>query len=193
MSQFVSDREALPSRYGIDVDGYDGAVIAADDTRFARMKLLVLYPSLETLRKAAPALILSHNLHGVDIAPRCAQIAQLALWIRGQCAFKETGVPRSERPVTGAIDPGRSTYVSSQGRRIPDCGVGDFDAPRDGRLPIDRYSDWAVSSRAFPALELSAAFSAAEPGLLDHRWQLLAPSGHSFVRRSIRYAKRDVC
>ena len=57
------------------------------------------YPTLEALRKAAPALILSHNLHGVDIDPRCAQIAQLALWMRGQRAFKEAGVPRSERPV----------------------------------------------------------------------------------------------
>jgi hypothetical protein len=57
------------------------------------------YPTLEELRKAAPALILSHNLHGVDIDPRCAQIAQLALWMRGQRAFKEAGVPRSDRPV----------------------------------------------------------------------------------------------
>jgi hypothetical protein len=57
------------------------------------------YPSLEELRKAAPALILSHNLHGVDIDPRCAQIAQLALWMRGQRAFKEAGVSRAERPI----------------------------------------------------------------------------------------------
>jgi hypothetical protein len=57
------------------------------------------YPSLEELRKAAPALIMSHNLHGVDIDPRCAQIAQLALWMRGQRAFKEAGVSRAERPV----------------------------------------------------------------------------------------------
>ncbi len=57
------------------------------------------YATLAELQKAAPALILSHNLHGVDIDPRCAQIAQLALWMRGQRAFKEAGVPRSERPV----------------------------------------------------------------------------------------------
>jgi hypothetical protein len=57
------------------------------------------YPTLEELRKAAPALILSHNLHGVDIDPRCAQIAQLALWMRGQRAFKDAGVARSERPI----------------------------------------------------------------------------------------------
>ena len=42
------------------------------------------YPSLDALRKAVPGLVLAHNLHGVDIDPRCAQIAQLALWMRAQ-------------------------------------------------------------------------------------------------------------
>jgi Eco57I restriction-modification methylase len=56
------------------------------------------YPSLEELRKAAPQLILQHNLHGVDIDPRCAQIAQLALWMRAQRAFKDAGVQRADRP-----------------------------------------------------------------------------------------------
>ena len=57
------------------------------------------YPTLEDLRKAAPQLILLHNLHGVDIDPRCAQIAQLALWMRAQRAFKEAGIQRGERPI----------------------------------------------------------------------------------------------
>jgi hypothetical protein len=57
------------------------------------------YPAIEDLRKAAPGLILQHNLHGVDIDPRCAQIAQLALWMRAQRAFKEAAVQRAERPV----------------------------------------------------------------------------------------------
>lgn len=57
------------------------------------------YPSLEELCKAAPELILLHNLHGVDIDPRCAQIAQLALWMRAQRAFKEAGIPRADRPI----------------------------------------------------------------------------------------------
>jgi hypothetical protein len=56
------------------------------------------YPSLEDLRKVAPELILQHNLHGVDIDPRCAQIAQLALWMRAQRGFKDAGVQRSDRP-----------------------------------------------------------------------------------------------
>jgi hypothetical protein len=42
------------------------------------------YPSLDALRRAIPGLVLAHNLHGVDIDPRCAQIAQLALWMRAQ-------------------------------------------------------------------------------------------------------------
>jgi hypothetical protein len=56
------------------------------------------YPSLETLRRELPTLILRHNLHGVDIDPRCAQIACVALWMRAQRAFRDFGVVRAERP-----------------------------------------------------------------------------------------------
>jgi hypothetical protein len=56
------------------------------------------YASLADLQREAPALILEHNLHGVDIDPRAAQIAALALWLRAQRAWKEAGVPAPERP-----------------------------------------------------------------------------------------------
>ncbi|WP_437744604.1 BREX-1 system adenine-specific DNA-methyltransferase PglX [Sorangium sp. So ce1504] len=55
------------------------------------------YPSLDVLRKAVPRLVLAHNLHGVDIDPRCAQIAQLALWMRAQKAYRDFGIGRAER------------------------------------------------------------------------------------------------
>jgi len=55
------------------------------------------YPSLDALRKAVPGLVLAHNLHGVDIDPRCAQIAQLALWMRAQKAYREFGISRADR------------------------------------------------------------------------------------------------
>jgi hypothetical protein len=55
------------------------------------------YPSVEALRRAVPALVLAHNLHGVDIDPRCAQIAQLALWMRAQKACRDFGIGRAER------------------------------------------------------------------------------------------------
>lgn len=56
------------------------------------------YPDLDALRGATPALIVEHNLHGVDIDPRCAQIAALALWLRAQRAWKELKIPASQRP-----------------------------------------------------------------------------------------------
>ncbi|NEU96934.1 Eco57I restriction-modification methylase domain-containing protein [Bradyrhizobium uaiense] len=57
------------------------------------------YATLEDLKKATPGLILRHNLHGVDIDPRCAQIAQLALWMRAQRAFNDAKISRGERPI----------------------------------------------------------------------------------------------
>jgi hypothetical protein len=56
------------------------------------------YESLEDLRRASPGLILRHNLHGVDIDPRAAQIAALALWMRAQRAYNQFDVDRDQRP-----------------------------------------------------------------------------------------------
>lgn len=55
------------------------------------------YPSLDAFRKAVPGLVLAHNLHGVDIDPRCAQLAQLALWMRAQKTYRDRGIGRAER------------------------------------------------------------------------------------------------
>lgn len=57
------------------------------------------YPTLEELRRELPGLILRNNLHGVDIDPRCAQIAQLALWMRAQRTFRDFGLAHAERPL----------------------------------------------------------------------------------------------
>ena len=56
------------------------------------------YPDIDALRRAMPGLVFAHNLHGVDIDPRCAQIAQLALWMRAQRAFRDFGIGRDQRP-----------------------------------------------------------------------------------------------
>lgn len=55
------------------------------------------YPSPDALRNAMPGLVLAHNLHGVDIDPRCAQIAQLALWMRAQKAYRTFAIGRGDR------------------------------------------------------------------------------------------------
>jgi hypothetical protein len=59
------------------------------------------YPDLAALHRAIPALIVEHNLYGVDIDPRCAQIAALALWLRAQRAWKDFSISVSERPPIG--------------------------------------------------------------------------------------------
>jgi hypothetical protein len=55
------------------------------------------YRELEELRQALPALILANNLFGVEIDPRAAQIAALALWLRAQRAYREYRLPAAER------------------------------------------------------------------------------------------------
>ena len=56
------------------------------------------YPDVEGLRRALPGLILRYNLHGIDIDPRCAQIASLGLWLRAQRAYSDLCVERADRP-----------------------------------------------------------------------------------------------
>jgi hypothetical protein len=55
------------------------------------------YSTLEDLRRDVPRLILAHNVHGIDIDLRCAQIAALALWLRCQRAYQEMGM-KKDRP-----------------------------------------------------------------------------------------------
>lgn len=63
------------------------------------------YPDLAALQRAVPGLIIEHNLYGVDIDPRAAQIAPLALWLRAQRAWNDSGIHASGRP------PVRRTHI----------------------------------------------------------------------------------
>jgi hypothetical protein len=56
------------------------------------------YPELGQLHSALPGLILENNLFGVEIDPRAAQIAALALWLRAQRAYREHQISAGERP-----------------------------------------------------------------------------------------------
>ena len=48
-----------------------------------------------------PRLIIENNIYGVDIDPRAAQIASLALWLRAQRAWHNAGVKAKDRPLIG--------------------------------------------------------------------------------------------
>jgi len=45
-----------------------------------------------------PKLIIEHNIHGIDIDPRAAQIAGLSLWLQAQRAWFHAGVKPADRP-----------------------------------------------------------------------------------------------
>ena len=69
---------------------------------------LIRPPGMKTLRETfatkeeflrqVPRLIIEHNIHGIDIDPRAAQIAGLALWLRAQNAWKAMNLKPAERP-----------------------------------------------------------------------------------------------
>ncbi|MEJ7811070.1 MAG: DNA methyltransferase [Gemmatimonadaceae bacterium] len=91
------------------------------------------YPDLDSLRRALPALVVEENLHGVDIDPRPAQIAALALWMRAQRAWREFGVPRGERPrlkrtniVVAEPMPGDAEMVEAFASRLDPPLLGDL-------------------------------------------------------------------
>jgi hypothetical protein len=59
------------------------------------------YADQDAFLHDVPRLIIEHNIYGVDIDPRAAQIASLALWLRAQRAWHEAGAKAKDRPQVG--------------------------------------------------------------------------------------------
>lgn len=59
------------------------------------------YANQDAFLHDVPRLIIEHNIYGVDIDPRAAQIASLALWLRAQRAWHVAGVKAKDRPQVG--------------------------------------------------------------------------------------------
>jgi len=49
-------------------------------------------------QRQIPRLIIEHNIHGIDIDPRAAQIAGLSLWLRAQKSWHSQGLKPKDRP-----------------------------------------------------------------------------------------------
>jgi hypothetical protein len=62
------------------------------------LPLCQTYTDRQAYLRDVPRLIVEHNIYGVDIDPRAAQIASLALWLRAQRAWHEAGVKAKDRP-----------------------------------------------------------------------------------------------
>lgn len=59
------------------------------------------YADRQAFLSDVPRLIIEHNIYGVDIDPRAAQIASLALWLRAQRAWHEASIKAKDRPQMG--------------------------------------------------------------------------------------------
>jgi len=68
-----------------------------------RKTLREQYPDESALELALPSLILKHNLWGVEIDPRCAQIASFALWLRAQRAWNDQNLAAGDRPQVESV------------------------------------------------------------------------------------------
>jgi len=56
------------------------------------------FSSKDEFLRAVPKLIIEHNISGIDIDPRCAQIAGLSLWLRAQKSWQRLGLKPADRP-----------------------------------------------------------------------------------------------
>ncbi len=74
----------------------EGGANTPEFLSFAR--LVASFPSKAAFLREVPRLIIEHNIHGIDIDPRAAQVAGLSLWLRAQRTWHRQNVPASERP-----------------------------------------------------------------------------------------------
>lgn len=78
-----------------------GSLDVSNQPRTELKPLSQTYESEEAFLRDVPRLIIEHNIYGVDIDPRAAQIASLALWLRAQRAWHDAGVKVKNRPLIG--------------------------------------------------------------------------------------------
>jgi hypothetical protein len=116
------------------------------------------YPDLAGHRRVLPGLILRHNLYGIEIDPRCAQIAALALWMRAQRAFNDFGISRAERPLIA-----KTNVVIAE----PMPGEQDFLEEFLRELREDRLEDLIREALAIPPEKTVRATKAMADSLAD--------------------------
>lgn len=78
-----------------------GSLDVSTQPQAALKPLSQTYEGEAAFLRDVPRLIIEHNIYGVDIDPRAAQIASLALWLRAQRAWHDAGVKAKDRPLIG--------------------------------------------------------------------------------------------
>lgn len=75
-----------------------GSLDVSTQPQAALKPLSQTYEDEAAFSRDMPRLIVEHNIYGVDIDPRAAQIASLALWLRAQRAWNDVAVKAKDRP-----------------------------------------------------------------------------------------------
>lgn len=78
-----------------------GSLDISTQPQAALKPLCKTYEDESEFLRDVPRLVIEHNIYGVDIDPRAAQIATLALWLRAQRAWHDSDVKAKERPRIG--------------------------------------------------------------------------------------------
>lgn len=78
-----------------------GSLDVSTQPQAALKPLSQTYEDEAAFARDVPRLIIEHNIYGVDIDPRAAQIATLALWLRAQRAWHDFSVKAKDRPRIG--------------------------------------------------------------------------------------------
>lgn len=78
-----------------------GSLDVSTQSNVGLLPLCQTYADREAYQRDVPRLIVEHNIYGVDIDPRAAQIASLALWLRAQRAWHDAGLKAQQRPDVG--------------------------------------------------------------------------------------------
>lgn len=78
-----------------------GSLDVSTQPQFTLKPLSQTYEDEAVFLLDVPRLIIEHNIYGVDIDPRAAQIATLALWLRAQRAWHDAAVKAKDRPRIG--------------------------------------------------------------------------------------------
>lgn len=76
-----------------------GSLDVSTQPKAALKPLSQTYEDEAAYLRDVPRLIIEHNIYGVDIDPRAAQIASLALWLRAQRAWHDADVKAKGRPL----------------------------------------------------------------------------------------------
>jgi hypothetical protein len=109
-----------------------GSLDVSTQPRAALKPLSQTYEDEAAFLGEVPRMIIEHNIYGVDIDPRAAQIASLALWLRAQRAWHESGVKAKDRPLVSRGNVASAIAPPTE-RELRQQFVGSLDK-RDGEL-----------------------------------------------------------